>query len=93
MAIVDTINRHVGHRVEITASQSPDSPVGTSGRADAEPPSAAPPPVLKVESVKMLSSTCGVSGTNVVTAADCDCYFAYCSGFLSNFVLQICAQK
>ena len=55
----DTIKRHVGHRVEITALKSPDSPVGTSGRADAEPSSVAPPPVLKVESVKLLSSTCG----------------------------------
>ena len=55
----DTIKRHVGHRVEITALKSPDSPVGTSGRADAEPSSAAPPPLLKVESVKLLSSTCG----------------------------------
>ena len=55
----DMIKRHVGHRFEITAVKSPDSPVGTSGRADAEPSSAAPPAVLKVESVKLLSSTCG----------------------------------
>ena len=55
----DTIKRQVGHRVEISASKSLDSPVGTSGRADADPSSVAPPPVLKVESVKLLSSTCG----------------------------------
>jgi hypothetical protein len=54
---LDTINLHVGHRVEVTASL-PHTPVGTTGRADAEPPGAAPPPVLHVESVKMLSSTC-----------------------------------
>ena len=53
----DVINKHVGHRVEITAVRPPDAPVGTSGRADAEP-GANPPPVLKVESVKLLSSTC-----------------------------------
>ena len=56
---LDTINLHVGHRVEVTASLPPNTPVGTTGRADAESPGAAPPPVLKVESVKMLSSTCG----------------------------------
>jgi len=56
---LDTINLHVGHRVEVTASLPPNTPVGTTGRADAEPPGVAPPPVLKVESVKMLSSTCG----------------------------------
>ena len=55
---LDTINRHVGHRVEITASLPSDTPVGTTGRPDSEPPGATPPPVLKVESVKMLSSTC-----------------------------------
>jgi hypothetical protein len=57
-ADLDTIKRHVGHRVEITALRPPDAPVGTSGRADAEPPGANPPPALKVESVKLLSSTC-----------------------------------
>jgi hypothetical protein len=56
---LDTINPHVGHRVEVTASLPPNRPVGTTGRPDAEPRGAAPPPVLKVESVKMLSSTCG----------------------------------
>lgn len=56
---VDTINPHVGHRVEIVATRSPATPVGTTGRADAEPPGANPPPLLKVESIKMLSSTCG----------------------------------
>jgi hypothetical protein len=54
----DTIKRHVGHRVEITALKPPNVPVGTSGRADAEPAGANPPPLLKVESVKLLSSTC-----------------------------------
>jgi hypothetical protein len=54
----DTINPHVGHRVEVTASRPPNAPVGTTGRADAEASGAAPP-LLKVESVKMLSSTCG----------------------------------
>ena len=57
---LDTINPHVGHRVEITASRPANTPVGTTGRSDAEPSATAvPPPVLKVESVKMLSSTCG----------------------------------
>jgi hypothetical protein len=53
---VDTINAHVGHRVEIVGvmpSAAENVPVGTSGT-----PSGAPPPLLKVESVKMLSSTC-----------------------------------
>jgi hypothetical protein len=57
-ADLDMIKRHVGHRVEITALRPPDAPVGTSGRAAAEPPGANPPAVLKVESVKLLSSTC-----------------------------------
>jgi hypothetical protein len=54
---VDTINAHVGHRVEIVGvvpSAAENVPVGTSGTT----PSGAPPPLLKVESVKMLSSTC-----------------------------------
>ena len=56
---VDTINRHVGHRVEITATTTQDAQVGTSGRADAASANpVVPPPVLKVESVKMLSPTC-----------------------------------
>jgi len=55
----DTINRHVGHRVEITALTPSGSTVGTSGRADTDPSTVPPPPVLKVESVKLLSSTCG----------------------------------
>jgi hypothetical protein len=57
-ADVDTLNPHVGHRVEIVGTVPADAPVGTSGRADAEPGAAGPPPMLKVESVKMLSSTC-----------------------------------
>ena len=58
---VDTINRHVGHHVEITATRVQDTPVGTSGRTDSTSSSnpVVPPPVLKVESVKFLSSTCG----------------------------------
>jgi len=57
---VDTINPHVGHRVEITATRTQDAPVGTSGRTTAEPSSSVePPPVLKVESVKLLATTCG----------------------------------
>jgi hypothetical protein len=57
---VDTINPHVGHRVEITATRPANAPVGTAGRSDAEPSATAvPPPLLKVESVKMISSTCG----------------------------------
>ena len=58
-ADLDTINPHVGHRVEVVGTLPTDAPVGTAGRADAEPGAAGPPPVLKVESVKMLSSTCG----------------------------------
>ena len=56
---VDTINAHVGHHVEIVGvmpSAAENVPVGTSGT-----PSGAPPPLLKVESVKMLSSTCSRS--------------------------------
>ena len=49
----DTIDSHVGHRVEIVGS-TPDVPVGTTGSAG-EP---SPPTVLHVDSVKMLSSTC-----------------------------------
>jgi hypothetical protein len=56
---VDMINPHVGHRVEITAVLPPNAPIATSGRADAEPVAGTtPPPVLKVESLKQLSSTC-----------------------------------
>ena len=53
---VDTINPHVGHRVEIVGivPSAAQVPVGTSGTAQG----GAPPPLLKVESVKMLSSTC-----------------------------------
>lgn len=54
---VDTINAHVGHRVEIVGilpSAAENIPVGTSGTT----PGGGPPPLLKVESVKMLSSTC-----------------------------------
>jgi hypothetical protein len=54
---VDTINAHVGHRVEIVGvvpSAADNVPVGTGGTT----PSGAPPSLLKVESVKMLSSTC-----------------------------------
>lgn len=54
---LDTINPHVGHRVEVTAT-IPSAPVGTSGRGDVEPGAAGSPPTVKVESVKMLSSTC-----------------------------------
>ena len=55
----DTLNPHVGHRVEIKATRVQDAPVGTSGRADATASNpVAPPPVLKVESVKFVSSTC-----------------------------------
>ena len=59
-ADVDTINPHVGHRVEITATRPPGAPVGTAGRADAAASNPiVAPPVLKVESIKMLASTCG----------------------------------
>ena len=54
---VATINPHVGHRVEIVGvlpSAADNAPVGTSGTT----PGSGPPPLLKVESVKMLSSTC-----------------------------------
>jgi hypothetical protein len=58
-ADVDMINPHVGHRVEITATRAQDAPVGTAGRADAAASNpVVPPPVLKVESIKMLASTC-----------------------------------
>jgi hypothetical protein len=60
----DTMNPHVGHRVEIvgwTMATVPDAAVGTSGRAASPAPGeiGAQSPVFKVESVKMLSSTCG----------------------------------
>ncbi len=57
-ADTDTINPHVGHRVEIVgsmASPAGNAPVGTSGGSDAGTPA---PLLVKVESVKMLSSTC-----------------------------------
>jgi hypothetical protein len=59
----DTMNPHVGHEVEIVgaiAQAAADAPVGTAGRANAaDPNGAAAPALVKVESVKMLSSTCG----------------------------------
>jgi hypothetical protein len=59
-ADADTMNPHVGHRVEIVglmAKPATNAPVGTAGR-DAS--SGAPPaPLVTVESVKMLSTTCG----------------------------------
>jgi hypothetical protein len=60
----DTMNPHVGHRVEIvgwTTAAPADAAVGTSGRA-ATPAAGeigAQSPIFKVESVKMLASTCG----------------------------------
>jgi hypothetical protein len=55
---VDTLNPHVGHRVEVTGTIRSEAPAGTSGRADAEPGDAGPPRMVTVESVKLLSSTC-----------------------------------
>ena len=57
----DTINPHVGHRVEIVGSiaAAPDSKaVGTSGSLAPGQNVGAESPILHVESVKMLSSTC-----------------------------------
>jgi hypothetical protein len=59
----DTMNPHVGHRVEVVGwtMAAADAAVGTSGRAASPAPGeiGAQSPVFKVESVKMLSSTCG----------------------------------
>ena len=58
----DTMNPHVGHRVEIVGSVAEQAagaqPVGTSGSLPAGENVGAESPVLQVESVKMLSSTC-----------------------------------
>lgn len=58
----DTMNPHVGHRVEIVgwiARTTADAPVGTSGGAAPGADPGAETPLLKVETVKMLASTCG----------------------------------
>jgi hypothetical protein len=56
-----TLSPHVGHQVQIVAtidqgSSSSESATGTSGTSGSTP--SGPVPKLKVESVKMLSSTC-----------------------------------
>jgi hypothetical protein len=65
---IDTINPHVGHRVEVVGSVAAAAPqggpgttgaVGTAGRVPAGADVPADAPVLKVESVKMIASTCG----------------------------------
>jgi len=45
---------HVGHKVEVTGTIDPTSPSATAGATS----TAAPAPKLKVDSVKMLASTC-----------------------------------
>lgn len=55
-ADVNKLNPHVGHRVEIVGTREAVSP-GQS--ADPASPNAASAPRLQVESVKMISETCG----------------------------------
>jgi hypothetical protein len=52
-----TISPHVNHQVEITGTVQPTSASAT-GAANASPGSAAAGPMLKVDSVKMVSATC-----------------------------------
>jgi hypothetical protein len=55
-ADVDTLNPHVGHKVEITGTlQAPTAPTADS----VEPLSPANAPRLKVDHVKMVDETCG----------------------------------
>ena len=58
---LDVINPHVGHQVEIVGSVAAvadaAAPIGTAGARGATDVGV-PPPLLQVESVKMLSSTC-----------------------------------
>jgi hypothetical protein len=54
-AAIDTLNPHVGHKVEITGAMAP---VGTSG-SNGGVAGVGVPPLIRVDSVKMLSLTCG----------------------------------
>ena len=56
-ADVEKLNPHVGHRVEIVGTREAVSPSAAS--ANAASPNAASAPRLQVESVKMISETCG----------------------------------
>jgi len=55
---LDTINPHVGHHVEITGTREASATDAKPPSANAVNPSAANAPVIKVESLKMLSETC-----------------------------------
>ena len=57
-ASADKLNPHVGHRVEIVGIREAAAPSGAPA-ADPANPTAATAPRLQVESVKMLSETCG----------------------------------
>lgn len=52
------INSHVGHRVEISGSVQPAAPGAAPAALDKNSPSAANAPLLKVDSLRMLSETC-----------------------------------
>jgi hypothetical protein len=53
-----TLNPHVGHRVEITGTREAGAPGAKPPSANAVNPSAANAPIIKVDSVKLLSETC-----------------------------------
>lgn len=60
----EMLNPHVGHRVEVKGARSEAAPAaGASaapgGAAAREPPSLATAPLLRVQSVTMVSETCG----------------------------------
>jgi hypothetical protein len=56
-ATPEMLTSHVGHRVELVATRRAGAPAG--GTADGTTPVLANAPVLHVESVKMVSETCG----------------------------------
>jgi hypothetical protein len=55
---LDTINPHVGHRVEITGMREPTGTGAKPPSSTAVNPSPANAPVIKVESLRLLSETC-----------------------------------
>jgi hypothetical protein len=55
---IDTINPHVGHRVEITGTREPSGTGARPPSSTAINPSAANVPAIKVVSLRLLSETC-----------------------------------
>jgi hypothetical protein len=55
---MESMNPHVGHHVEITGTRVASGTGATPPSSNAVNPSAANAPIVKVESVKMLSETC-----------------------------------